>query len=220
MEITRRFAEDFNRRGVDAILDFSDPEIEYCEEANTMRADHPGPFARRALGASLMLTGLLTATGTGLAQAAQHPLDPLGWEEHWVVLDAIRSAGHGTDSTRYALVTLKEPDKGAVATWSPGEPFGREAFAIVKEGTRTFEAVLDLVDEAVVSWTLIDGVQPGQRYDIYHQDKGEIDGREELLTPYVYGRVVVLLAKQESATAVITKSKKPVRRGDLFKSTM
>ena len=124
-----------------------------------MRTDHPGPFARRALGVSLMLITLLSATRTGLAQAAQHPLDPLGWEEHWIVLDAIRSAGHGTDSTRYALITLNEPDKGAVAAWSPGEPFVREAFAIVKEGTKTFEAVVDLDNESVASWTEVEGVQ-------------------------------------------------------------
>ncbi|MEJ2370344.1 MAG: hypothetical protein P8Y07_05800 [Gemmatimonadales bacterium] len=100
-----------------------------------MRTDHPGSFARRALGVSLMSIVLLSPASTGLAQTTGHPLDPLSWEEHWVVLDAIGSAGHGTDSTRYALVTLHEPDKAAVAAWSPGEPFRREAFAIVKQGT-------------------------------------------------------------------------------------
>jgi primary-amine oxidase len=124
-----------------------------------MRTDYPGPFARHALGVSLMLIALLSATGTGLAQTAQHPLDPLGWEEHWIVLDAIVSAGHSTDSTRYALVTLKEPDKGPVAAWSPGEPFAREAFAIVMEGTKTFEAVVDLEAETVASWKEVAGVQ-------------------------------------------------------------
>jgi primary-amine oxidase len=125
-----------------------------------MGTDHPVPFARHTLGALLtVILAAFSATGTGLAQTAQHPLDPLGWEEHWIVLDAIRSAGHGTDSTRYALVTLKEPDKGAVAAWSPGEPFAREAFAIVKEGTKTFEAVVDLDAESVAGWTEVEGVQ-------------------------------------------------------------
>jgi primary-amine oxidase len=125
-----------------------------------MGTDHPVPFARHTLGALLtVILAAFSATGTGLAQTAQHPLDPLGWEEHWIVLDAIRSAGHGTDSTRYALVTLKAPDKGAVAAWSPGEPFAREAFAIVKEGTKTFEAVVDLDAESVAGWTEVEGVQ-------------------------------------------------------------
>lgn len=126
-----------------------------------MRTDHPGPSARRALGASLMLAlSVLCATGRAQAQSAAHPMDPLGWEEHWIVLDAIRSAGHATDSTRYALVTLREPDKRTAAAWSPGEPFAREAFVIVKQGARTFEAVIDLDAESVVSWTEVEGVQP------------------------------------------------------------
>jgi hypothetical protein len=63
-----------------------------------------------------------------------------------------------------------------------------------------------------------DGVQPGQRYDVFHQDKGEINGKEVLLSQYVFGEVVVLLAKETTATAIVTKSTKPISSGDSFKS--
>ncbi len=63
-----------------------------------------------------------------------------------------------------------------------------------------------------------DGLEPGQRFDIYHPDKDMQNGREVLLAPYVYGQLLVLLTKEKNATAIITKAIKPVRRGDLFKS--
>ena len=38
----------------------------------------------------LMVSGVRAASG----QSAGHPLDPLTWDEHWIVLDAIRTADH------------------------------------------------------------------------------------------------------------------------------
>jgi Cu2+-containing amine oxidase len=36
----------------------------------------------------------------------------------------------------------------------------REAFVMVKQGTRTIEAVVDVNNKKLVSWTEIKGVQP------------------------------------------------------------
>jgi primary-amine oxidase len=94
------------------------------------------------------------------AQSATHPLDPLTWQEHWIVLDAIAKAGYASDSTRYALVTLHEPEKEVVRAWSPGKASDRRAFAIVKLGARTFEAVVDLNNATLSSWTAVPDVQP------------------------------------------------------------
>ncbi|MEW6076498.1 MAG: LysM peptidoglycan-binding domain-containing protein [Thermodesulfobacteriota bacterium] len=65
-----------------------------------------------------------------------------------------------------------------------------------------------------------DGVKPGQRFAIYHQDRGEIDGKEVMLDQFVFGEAIVLLTKETTATAIITKSIKPISSGDLFKSTL
>lgn len=98
----------------------------------------------------LMVSGLRAASG----QSAGHPLDPLAWEEHWIVLDAIHTAGHATDSTRYSLVSLQPLAKSDVLAWRPGQPFSRAAFAIVKEGARTFEAEVDLNHDHFFSFRL------------------------------------------------------------------
>ena len=94
------------------------------------------------------------------AQQARHPLDPLTWDEHWIVLDALDAAGHLTDSTSFSLVTLQPPEKELVRGWRPGAPIPRAAFAIVREGRSTFEAVIDLQAEAVREWRQVAGVQP------------------------------------------------------------
>ena len=65
-----------------------------------------------------------------------------------------------------------------------------------------------------------DGMQVGQRYQIYYQDKDEIDGKEVLFPPHVFGEVLVLLTKETTASAIVTKSFKPIRAGDAFKSAL
>ena len=65
-----------------------------------------------------------------------------------------------------------------------------------------------------------DGVQTGQRYDVYLQDKYEKDGEDVLLSQYVYGKLLVLVTEHTTATAIVTKSVKAIREGDLFKSAL
>ncbi len=94
------------------------------------------------------------------AQTPTHPMDPLTYEEHWIVVDVIRAAGHTDVETGYTLVTLQEPAKSEVLAWRPGEAFPRRAFAILKKGAHTYEAVIDLHAQNLVSWQDIEGVQP------------------------------------------------------------
>jgi primary-amine oxidase len=126
-----------------------------------MRSDHLWPVARRAALECLQL-GVMIALfgGPAFAQSTVHPLDPLSWEEHFVVLDAMHGSGHVTPSTRYSLITLDEPAKSVVGDWKPGADVPRRAFVIAMDKGRTFEAVVDLNAAAVVSWTEIEGVQP------------------------------------------------------------
>jgi primary-amine oxidase len=94
------------------------------------------------------------------AQAPRHPLDPLTWEEHWAVLEVLRSAGHLNDSTRFTRVALVEPDKASVWSWQKGQPFPRSAHAVIKQQARTFEAVIDVVERRLRTWQERPGVQP------------------------------------------------------------
>jgi primary-amine oxidase len=91
--------------------------------------------------------------------ATAHPLDPLSQHELQSTVTTLKSAGHVDDSTRFVFVTLREPDKAAVLKWQPGEPFAREAFVIIKQGSHTFEAIVDVAGGKLESWREIKGVQ-------------------------------------------------------------
>lgn len=105
----------------------------------------------------LLLTAFpLVAT----ANEIRHPLDPMSWAEHWIVLEVLRDKGHLDADTRFSMVNLREPAKQAVLDWKPGQTMPRAAFALVRQETRTFEALVDLNNRALVSWQEMQGVQP------------------------------------------------------------
>jgi primary-amine oxidase len=95
-----------------------------------------------------------------VAQQPRHPLDPLSWQEHWAALEVLREAGHMDDGTSFSFVGLQEPDKGIVSRWKDGQSFPRSAFAVVRDGPRTYEAVIDLAERRVTGWTEVTGIQP------------------------------------------------------------
>jgi primary-amine oxidase len=130
-----------------------------------MKPQPVGPRPRRRVPlpslAVAVASFVVLATAPSLrAQSATHPLDPLSWDEHWTVIEALKAAGHVDDATRFSLVTLAAPDKDAVLAWQPGAPIQRAAFAIVKQGARTFEAEVDLAGGRVTGWEEVEGVQP------------------------------------------------------------
>jgi primary-amine oxidase len=93
------------------------------------------------------------------APAVLHPLEPLAAEEVSAA-SAILKAEKGLGATaRFVFVTLHEPPKAAVQA---GASVPREAFVVLYErGERmTYEAVVSLSEERVVSWRAVEGVQP------------------------------------------------------------
>ena len=94
------------------------------------------------------------------ARAADHPLDPLSYGEIWRVLELIRDAGHMDRETRFAQLTLHEPPKRDVLAWSPGTEMPRNAYALVRQGKDSFEAIIDLAGDQVASWSPLSGIQP------------------------------------------------------------
>jgi primary-amine oxidase len=91
-----------------------------------------------------------------------HPLDPLTKQEIVQTVEVLRHAGKANRESRFSLITLREPPKSEVINYKDGNPFRREAFVVVYERGRnaTFEAVVDLRQNAVNSWKQIEGVQP------------------------------------------------------------
>jgi hypothetical protein len=61
-----------------------------------------------------------------------------------------------------------------------------------------------------------DGVQVGQSYSIYYQEKERIDPKTEediMLPPVNYGKIVILRTEETTATALITRAEKAVHPG-------
>jgi len=111
---------------------------------------------------------------TGLparAQTSKHPLDGLTASEHWTVYEVLQASGKVDAKTRYPTIRLNEPPKEEVLAWKPGEPMRREAFVVVMQGPRTFEAVVDVNLKKLVSWTEVKGVQPNSP----DEESNEID---------------------------------------------
>jgi hypothetical protein len=95
-----------------------------------------------------------------LRRRFRHPLDALTADEYWAVFETLKASGKVDAASRYAGVNLHEPPKAEVLRWKPGDPFGREALAIVKQERRTFEALVDVANRKLVSWKEIKGVEP------------------------------------------------------------
>lgn len=95
------------------------------------------------------------------AAAPQHPLDALEASEYEATVRILVDSGRVSSESLYQLINIREPSKDFVRAWKPGDPVPRAAFAVIKEGSRTFEAVVDLDASTVRDWREIEGVQPG-----------------------------------------------------------
>ena len=94
------------------------------------------------------------------AQKIEHPLDPLSFQEYWTALEVLRDAGRLNEETRFSIVNLHQPPKDMVWSWTPGQDFPRDAFAVVRQGADAFETIVDLKQRRVMAWTKLEGVQP------------------------------------------------------------
>src|SRR5438445_10429760 len=91
-------------------------------------------------------------------------LDPLTSEEVQAASTTLKKDRRLDGGHRVVYVMLNEPAKKEVLAWKPGNgtEVDRQAFIVVRDRTRrkTFEAVVSLTQEKVVSWEEITGVQP------------------------------------------------------------
>jgi len=128
------------------------------------KAGFAGPSEGRRPSVSRALVAALVATLGSHALAdgpASHPMDPLTAPEYSAVIGVLSEEDRVDGASRYPLTTLAEPAKSFLLQWKPGDPVPRQAFVVVKKGSRTFEAVVDIVGRKVISWEEIPGVQPG-----------------------------------------------------------
>ncbi len=119
-----------------------------------------GRHALACLYAAAIAFVLVLGGPVSLDAQSGHPLDPLSWDEHWTLLEVLREAGRLDNLTGVSFVTLAPPDKDAVWRWQRGQTLPRAAFAVLKQGPQTYEAVVDPRARKLTSWKEATGVQP------------------------------------------------------------
>lgn len=117
------------------------------------------------------LVALVLTTGALAAQAPTHPLDGLSGREHWVIYDALVASGRTDSTTSYLYVGLNEPPKAEVLAWRAGQPFRREALVHLIQGTRGYEAIVDVAGKKLLSWNEV----PGRQFMTSDTEGGAID---------------------------------------------
>jgi primary-amine oxidase len=101
------------------------------------------------------------AVGGASADRARHPLDPLDAGEIRQAVSILAGDGRVTAPMRFVSVGLREPAKDEVASFRPGQAFGREAFIVVLDPRehRTYEAVVSITARSVLSWRPVPGAR-------------------------------------------------------------
>jgi len=78
------------------------------------------------------------------------------------------------------------------------------------------EVIFAADDIAFINKGKTDGITPGQMYSVYYQDKDKINGKQVVLPPVEYGKLVVLRTEETTSTVLITDSDKIVEDGAKF----
>jgi len=95
-------------------------------------------------------------------QKVNHPLEPLTPEEIAKAVSILRKEKNLNTSVRFVQVVLQEPPKDVVLNYNDGDAINRDAFIIILDNAteKTFEAVVSISNEKVMSWEYIPDVQP------------------------------------------------------------
>ena len=102
-----------------------------------------------------------------VASTTAHPLDPLAADEIRAAVAAVRESGQVDEGALFAMVTLDEPSRDAVAAHRPGDPVERRVRLIVVPGPEAavVEVVVSLASGQVIEWTPRQGVRPALLFD-------------------------------------------------------
>ncbi len=140
---------------------------------------------------------------------ASHPLEPLSADEFKRTADILRRDGHVTDTFRFAAIELLEPPKQKVLAWRAGDAMPRHSFAVVwnRLDNKTYEATVDLTDDALLSIKHIPDVTPNFTVDEFHaindalrehpdviaelRERGITDTRLLIVDVWTYGKVLM-----------------------------
>ena len=131
----------------------------------------------RAVSSICLLAGLVPLQ----AQKVQHPLDPLNFQEYWTVLEVLEESGHVDEDTRFSIINLIPPSKDLVWSWKKEDEFPREAYALVRQKEKTFEATVNILAGELLSWTERSDVQPNWLNEEHKALKKEIKSHPDFI---------------------------------------
>ena len=96
-----------------------------------------------------------------------HPLEPLAAAEVQLTVALLKAGGKVTPTTRFISISLKEPAKAIVHSFTGAEAIRREAFAVLFDNATNscYETTVSLTDRTVLTWQHIPGVQPTMSVD-------------------------------------------------------
>jgi primary-amine oxidase len=110
-----------------------------------------------------------------------HPLTPLTAEELQMAVAIARQSKLLSDRVRFMSVTLQEPPKDCVLAYQPGDSLDRQAFIVLldNETGHTYEAIVSVTQQSILSWEHIPGVQPGIALDEFFDCEAAVKASPE-----------------------------------------
>ncbi|QLE58957.1 primary-amine oxidase [Nostoc sp. TCL26-01] len=114
---------------------------------------------------SLQLMGKLAAQQPEIT----HPLMALTEAEIKTAVAVIKKQKSLNDQATFPIITLAEPDKQEVLSFTSSKPFLRQAFLVVYERAqnKTYEGVVNLKTQQLASWKEIPNAQPAMMNSEY-----------------------------------------------------
>ena len=110
------------------------------------------------------MTSILAKANASLKTVnSVHPLDPLTAAEITIAIATVKQAKSLSDRVRFMAVSLQEPPKQEVLAYSVGDSITRQAFMVLLDNATgyTYEAIVSITDQTVLSWQHIPSAQPG-----------------------------------------------------------
>jgi primary-amine oxidase len=102
-----------------------------------------------------------------MTSLVEHPLSSITSNEVERAIELLRATGKLDENSRFAYVGLNEPDKSAIRSFSPGDPFDRELRIVVitEHQSNLVETVVSLSSDQVRSWVELEEVRPSLLFE-------------------------------------------------------
>jgi primary-amine oxidase len=113
--------------------------------------------------------------------ALTHPLEPLSPEEVRQAVTLAKELRSLSATTRFMGVTLHEPPKDCILCFKAGDPIDRQAEMVLMDNTtgEVMEAIISITQQSIVSWKVVEGVQPGIVLDEFIECENAVKAHPE-----------------------------------------